>query len=162
MYSAGLRISETCSLSLPKLEANLSSARIVGKGNKERQVFFSAEAVAALAEWLPLRAAHAAKEVEQLFISRKGGALSVSGCSYIFRQYADRALTPKHLHPHTMRHSFATHLVNSGCDVRVVQELLGHSSISTTARYTHVDMEGLKKTYMKAHPHSGIRRDNSI
>jgi integrase/recombinase XerC len=156
MYSAGLRISELCSLRLGSLEKGCSRARIRGKGGKERYVFFSEEGQAAIAAYLPAREARvkAEKPVDALFINRRGGALSVDGVRWIIGVYSERSKLPKNVHPHALRHSFATHLVNSGCDIRIVQELMGHASLSTTQRYTHVNMERLKAVYHKAHPHS--------
>ena len=160
MYSGGLRISETASLSLKNMERDLSGARIMGKGNKERQVFFSEEAREALYSYLAVRQVRIKSErpTDKLFISRKGAPISVPGLRWIISRYAERSGLGKSIHPHSLRHSFATHLVNSGCDVRVVQELLGHASISTTQRYTHVNMEHLRKVYNKAHPHGGQRK----
>jgi len=160
MYSAGLRISETAALTLKTMEKDLSGARIIGKGNKERYVFFSEEASDALRAYLPVRQKKikAEKPTDKLFINLKGVPISVSGLRWIISKYAERSGLDKSIHPHSLRHSFATHLVNSGCDVRVVQELLGHASISTTQRYTHVNMERLKKAYYKAHPHGGQRK----
>ena len=158
MYSAGLRISETVALSMGNISKGLDDARIIGKGGKERFVFFSAEAKEALVEYLAERAARLAKEgikkTEALFISRKGQPISVTGVRWIISRYAQCLGHGKNIHPHSLRHSFATHLVNSGCDIRIVQELLGHSSISTTQRYTHVNIENMKKVYAKAHPHA--------
>ena len=156
MYSAGLRISELFSLSLNALDQEGLSARVTGKGGKERYVFFSEEAGQALGDYLPVRLKRikAEKPTNRVFINRRGGPLSVAGIRWIISQYGDRLGLGKHVHPHALRHSFATHLLNSGCDVRLVQEMLGHSSISTTQRYTHVDMEHLKQAYMKAHPHA--------
>jgi integrase/recombinase XerC len=155
MYSAGLRISELASLSLESLLPDLSGGRVTGKGGKERYVFFSDEGREALAAYFPARQARikAEKPTAALFINRKGGPLSIPGIRWIIRSYAERSGLGKNIHPHALRHSFATHLVNSGCDVRVVQELLGHASLSTTQRYTHVNMEHLKKVYAAAHPH---------
>ena len=160
MYSGGLRISETASLSLKNMDADLSAARIIGKGNKERRVFFSDEAREALAAYLAVRKERikAERPTDKLFISRKGDPISVPGVRWIISKYAERSGLDKAIHPHSLRHSFATHLVNSGCDVRIVQELLGHASISTTQRYTHVNMERLKKVYSNAHPHGGLRK----
>ncbi|MDR3167784.1 MAG: tyrosine-type recombinase/integrase [Treponema sp.] len=154
-YSAGLRISEVASLSLNALDGDLGSGRVIGKGNKERYVFFSEEGRDALAAYLPARASriNAARPTDRLFINRNGGPLSVPGMRWIIAQYAERSGLQKNIYPHALRHTFATHLVNSGCDVRVVQELLGHASLSTTQRYTHVDMERLKQVYARAHPH---------
>jgi integrase/recombinase XerC len=162
MYSAGLRISELVGLTLSCLEGDLSGARVMGKGNKERYVFFSDEAREALGAYLPGRASRikASAPTDRLFINRKGGPISVPGVRWIITKYAERSGLEKNVHPHALRHSFATHLVNSGCDVRLIQELLGHASLSTTQRYTHVDMERLKRTYLKAHPHGMGKRNN--
>ena len=158
MYSAGLRISEVASLRVDALDRDQRGARVIGKGNKERQVYFTQEARAALQAWLPVRSSiamgHRGEPGGPVFIRRDGKPLSISGIRWIISRYA--ALSPQHIHPHTLRHSFATHLVNAGCDVRVVQELLGHASLSTTQRYTHLDMERLKKIYSKAHPHGKL------
>jgi integrase/recombinase XerC len=161
IYSGGLRISEAASLGLSGLSADLSEARIIGKGDKERFVFFSPEAAGALAAYFPARSAVIPGEAptDALFVSRRGKPLSVSGIRWIIRRYADRSTIQKRIYPHGLRHSFATHLVNAGLDVRIVQELLGHASLSTTQRYTHVDVERLKKVYAKAHPHGGKRGD---
>jgi len=157
MYSGGLRISETAALSLKNVSSDLSCARIIGKGNKERQVFFSDEVQEALNAYLPFRQQRikAERPTDRLFISLKGAPISVPGIRWIISKYAERSGLGVSIHPHSLRHSFATHLVNKGCDVRVVQELLGHASISTTQRYTHVNMEHLRKDYDKAHPHAG-------
>jgi integrase/recombinase XerC len=160
MYSAGLRLSELAGLRLANLERDNRGGRVIGKGNKERQFFLSEEAQKALGEWLKVRAAFLGQLSdgprpgnEPLFISRRGRPLSVSGVKWIITQYSQQSHLNKAVHPHMLRHSFATHLVNSGCDVRVVQELLGHASLSTTQRYTHVDMARLKRVYARAHPH---------
>ncbi len=191
MYSGGLRISELASLRLKDLDADLSSARVEGKGGKERRVFFSPEAQEALALYLPQRAALVARKgvgrssgtsqiepsgtptsgaslslggkrpkggrggLEPLFVNRRGLAITVRGVRWIVERYAAASDLATPVHPHSLRHSFATHLVNAGCDVRTVQELLGHASLSTTQRYTHVDVERLKRTYESAHPHAG-------
>jgi integrase/recombinase XerC len=160
MYSTGLRISELVSLSTDNVSSTLDDARIIGKGGKERYVFFSEEAKEALTDYLPERAARLRMtgikgDKKAFFISRKGRALSITGTRWIIARYAQQSGLEKRVHPHTMRHSFATHLVNAGCDVRMVQEMLGHSSLSTTQRYAHVNIERLKKTYSAAHPHAG-------
>jgi integrase/recombinase XerC len=159
MYSGGLRISELASLKVTDLQGNCSAARVLGKGGKERFVFFSDEGRDALAAYLAVRGSRIPAEspTDKLFVSQKGRALSVPGLRWIISRYDARSGLGKHIHPHALRHSFATHLVNSGCDVRVVQELLGHASLSTTQRYTHVDMERLKEVYTKAHPHGKIQ-----
>jgi len=154
MYSAGLRISELVSLSMKRLTGNMDGAKITGKGGKDRMVFFSDEARAALLDYLPEREAKVKNASDALFVSEKGRPLSVSGTRWIITQYAQVSGLGKNIHPHSLRHSFATHLVNAGCDVRIVQEMLGHTSLSTTQRYAHVNIEGLKKVYAKAHPHA--------
>jgi integrase/recombinase XerC len=165
MYSAGLRISELASLTmgnLTKSKRDPEGARITGKGGKERYVFFSDEAREALREYLPEREARirmaglrGADSKGPLFVSGKGRPISVPGVRWIIGRYAERSGLGKNIHPHRLRLIFATHLVNAGCDVRIVQEMLGHSSISTTQRYTHVNIENMKKVYAAAHPHGG-------
>jgi len=162
MYSGGLRISELVSLTMDSLLDGREGARIIGKGGKERFVFFTEEGISALNDYLPLREArmsaagfdaHAGSS--QVFINSKCRPITIPGIRWIISKYTERSGLGKRIHPHSFRHSFATHLVNSGCDVRLVQELLGHASLSTTQRYTHVNIEGLKKVYEKTHPHSG-------
>ena len=162
MYSAGLRISELVSLGMKALAKNLEGARIVGKGGKERMVFFSEEAQYAILDYLPEREARlrqvgleSCDRDGALFVSRKGRPISVPGVRWIIGRYAVRLGIGKNIHPHSLRHSFATHLVNAGCDVRIVQEMLGHASLSTTQRYAHVNIARLKKVYGQAHPHGG-------
>jgi integrase/recombinase XerC len=160
MYSGGLRIQELVSLSLKDMSASFDEAKITGKGGKQRYVFFSDEAKTAIVEYLPcrsqrLKTAGVNDKKEALFINRRGKSISVPGVRWIISRYAQQSGIGKNIHPHALRHSFATHLVNSGCDVRVVQEMLGHSSLSTTQRYTHVNLENIKKIYAAAHPHGG-------
>jgi integrase/recombinase XerC len=159
MYSAGLRISELAALVMRSVSSNLSEARVVGKGGRERYVFFSDEAREALVEYLYereecLRSAGIDSKQAALFISRKARNLSVPGVRWIIYRYARQLNLGKNIHPHALRHSFATHLVNSGCDVRIVQEMLGHASLSTTQRYTHINVDKLKQVYAASHPHS--------
>ena len=158
MYSAGLRISEVASLALADISRSFQEAKITGKGGKQRIVFFSDEAKQAIIEYLPgraerLRLSGIDPAKYTLFISRKGNSISIPGVRWIISRYAQSSGLGKNIHPHSLRHSFATHLVNSGCDVRVVQEMLGHSSLSTTQRYTHINLENLKKVYAASHPH---------
>jgi integrase/recombinase XerC len=149
MYSAGLRVSELVSLQFSSFDSTMESARIIGKGDKERVVFFSEEAREAIAAYMPSRKkkADAGSDHGFFFINKKGGALTAAGVRWIIRTYSERSSLPKDVHPHSLRHSFATHLMNGGADIRVVQELLGHASISTTQRYTHVNIERLKQVY---------------
>ena len=159
MYSGGLRISELASLSVKDIESK--NVKIRGKGNADRYVFFSDEAYEAVNSYLPEREKKLAdknQSADRLFISQEGKKLSETGIRWIITQYAAVSGLEKRINPHALRHSFATHLVNAGCDVRVVQELLGHVSISTTQRYTHVDMERLKQVYAEAHPHGTLQK----
>jgi integrase/recombinase XerC len=158
MYSAGLRISEVVSLTIANISPTLEDAKIKGKGGKERFVFFSDEAREAIAEYLPQREARLNMsgidgKRNELFVNRKGRPISIPGVRWIISKYAQHSGIGKNIHPHALRHSFATHLVNGGCDVRVVQEMLGHSSLSTTQRYTHINLDKLKKVYAASHPH---------
>jgi len=159
LYTSGCRVSEIAGLTMRDIERDLSSAVVRGKGNKERRVFFAKDARKALAEYLPERAALIGRMQENpaakaaLFLSSRGNPLSVRGVQFILAHYTDAAEGFKHLSPHALRHSFATTMISRGADIRVVQELLGHSSISTTQRYTHVTGEGLKRLYHRAHPH---------
>lgn len=159
LYSTGCRVSEMASLKLSDFMEGYASAVVKGKGSKDRMVFFSRSARKAIAEYLPERAALLARRAGTdsgggfLFVSGKGRPLSVRGMQFILAHYTDHAEGLRHLSPHAMRHSFATTLITRGADIRVVQELLGHESISTTQRYTHVTTERLKKLYHRAHPH---------
>ncbi|HOU38988.1 MAG TPA: tyrosine-type recombinase/integrase [Treponemataceae bacterium] len=156
LYSTGCRVSEIVNLSLADMDPEGTSATVTGKGRKQRKVFFSREARSALADYLAERNAVLARHQERdlsknrLFISKRGRALSVRGIQFIIERYTDDA---RHLSPHALRHSFATTLVGRGVDIRSVQEMLGHSSISTTQRYTHVSRDELNKLYHQAHPH---------
>lgn len=155
-YSSGCRVSELASLELSDFKNDYSSAIITGKGNKDRKVFFAQDAQKALKEYLLDRNARFPKsQVKKLFLNQKGGALSVKGIRYIVYRYSGIEGTNKHISPHTFRHSFATAMLENGADIRIVQDLLGHSSISTTQRYTHITTQRLKDVYNQAFPHSG-------
>ena len=158
MYSSGCRISEITNLKLSDFMDNYHSAIVTGKGNKQRRVFFGEEARNALARYYQDRKkvmaeSHIEKPTDQLFINQKGEPISVAGIRYIITRYSGVEGTNHHVNPHAFRHTFATTMLNNGADVRIVQEMLGHSSISTTQRYTHVNTEKLIEIYNKAHPH---------
>ncbi|SLM19452.1 Tyrosine recombinase XerC [uncultured spirochete] len=157
MYSTGCRVSELCGMQLARLNLSADSIRVKGKGSKERLVFLCDSAVQAIKRYLPYRAALMRRlgieEHNKIFINAKGHPLSTRGAEKIVEKRRLQAGIKKHLTPHTFRHSFATHLVAAGADMRVVQEMLGHSSISTTQVYAHVDMERLRRVYEQAHPH---------
>ena len=156
LYSSGCRVSEIISLKVSDLQNNNHSAIVTGKGRKQRTVFFEEKSREALKEYLEDRKKvlnDNKKETSALFINQKGFPLSVSGLRYILNRYSGAEGTNHHINPHAFRHTFATHLLSNGADVRMVQEMLGHSSISTTQRYTHITTERLIDIYNKAHPH---------
>jgi site-specific recombinase XerD len=174
LYSTGCRVAEASNLTLDRLDLEGGSARVMGKGSKERVVFLAAPAKAALGAYLPLRsermvrigaaakgspagATRRAEAKEYLFVNARGGRLTERGIEWILQGYSERSGNRRPVSPHAFRHSFATHLVNRGADIRAVQELLGHASVSTTQVYAHVDMERLRKVYDQAHPHGSSR-----
>lgn len=157
LYSTGCRISELVSLNLTDVNLKDRSARVMGKGSKERTVFIGREALAVLREYILRRPHHAAGDPDSaraLFMNHKGRRLTDRGVRFILGSYLAAAGLGKRVTPHTFRHSFATHLLNRGADIRAVQELLGHASLSTTQVYTHVGLERLKRVYRRAHPHA--------
>ena len=157
LYSSGCRVSELAQLKLGDVSAAYDSALVRGKGGKDRRVFFSKEACAALKRYVAERGKiigkAGGKTTEALFINRKGGALSARGMRFIVSRYSSAEGTNRHVSPHVFRHTFATAMLRSGADIRAVQEMLGHSSISTTQRYTHITTEELTALYNRAHPH---------
>jgi len=159
LYSSGCRVSELVSLKFTDFKDGTRSALIRGKGNKERYVYFEEDARKALEAYLDDRKARFPSSTEKhIFLNQGGTALSARGLQYILSRYSGPEGTNHHVSPHAFRHTFATTMLANGADVRVVQELLGHSSISTTQRYTHVTTERLIDIYNKAHPHG---KDNN-
>jgi len=159
LYATGMRIAEAISLPVDAVLAD-GSLRVVGKGNKERLCFISRRAVAAVERWLPERAARLQAlrvESNHLFVGASGTAISTSSGREAVRRACIGAGLSGRASPHTLRHSFATHLIDGGADIRVVQELLGHASIATTQIYTHVSADRLRRVYDQAHP-SGTPR----
>jgi integrase/recombinase XerD len=154
LYSTGLRVSELVSLRLNELDMSMGCARCIGKGNKERLVPVGRKALAAvrryLAETRP--AILRGRTSPFLFLSRRGSKLSRVGFWKMLKAYGRRAGLPPGLSPHKLRHSFATHLLEGGADLRSVQMMLGHADISTTQIYTHVTQERLRKIYKEHHP----------
>ncbi len=159
LYSSGCRISEITNLCLSDFLNGYDRAVVTGKGDKQRIVYFSDEAKAALKLYLADRKKvmeenGTAGTTDRIFISQRGRPLSIRGINYIITRYSGAEGTNHHVNPHAFRHTFATTMIGNGADVRLVQEMLGHSSISTTQRYTHITTEKLIETYNKAHPHS--------
>jgi len=154
LYAAGLRVSELVNLKTFEVNQDAGVLRILGKGSKERLVPLGEEAVDWIrryqAEWRP--ALLGRRQSEALFVTTRGAAMTRQAFWLNIKRYGDRALPGKPISPHVLRHAFATHLINHGADLRVVQMLLGHADISTTQIYTHVARERLKALHAKHHP----------
>jgi integrase/recombinase XerD len=159
LYGAGLRVSEAVGLVKAGVDLEGRIVRVVGKGGKERLVPLGRPAAEALRRYLALGRPHLDhRHRPDLFLNVRGGALTRSGAFLILRRLADRAgLDPGRVHPHLLRHSFATHLLEGGADLRSVQEMLGHADVGTTERYTHVSDKHRREAYFNAHPHARRR-----
>jgi len=160
-YSSGLRRAELCGLTLQEGVRAVRDAEltITGKGARTRTVPVGRKACAALGRWLEVRATIASPETQALFVGARGSAVHPRLVATQLERWAQAAGIPSHVHPHVLRHSFATHLLQSSGDLRAVQDLLGHASISTTQVYTHLDFQHLAKVYDAAHPRA--RRKSS-
>ncbi|WP_341502429.1 tyrosine recombinase XerC [Gallaecimonas sp. GXIMD4217] len=152
MYSSGLRLAELASVELHDLDLAGGEIRVTGKGSKTRILPVGRVALAAVRTWLKIRPEFAGPGERALFVSQRGGRLSHRAIQSRFSQYARKAGLDSHLHPHKLRHSFATHMLEASGDLRAVQELLGHSQLATTQIYTHLDMNHLAQVYDSAHP----------
>jgi len=154
LYASGLRVSELVTLSLGQVSQDMGVVKVTGKGNKERLVPVGEEALI----WIRRYAAGARPDIlagrqsDMLFITARGGAMTRQGFWHLVRRYARQAGIRPDVSPHTLRHAFATHLLNHGADLRVVQLLLGHADISTTQIYTHIARERLKSLHARHHP----------
>ena len=159
LYASGCRISEALSIKVRDLDFASGQVLITGKGNKQRFVFFGKQTAGILQSYLPLRQQVVTKEgsdTEALFIDYKGNALTARGATWILKQYKLNAHIDKNVTLHTFRHTFATHILESGADIRAVQELLGHAGLSTTQIYTHVGIGRLKDIHRTTHPHGKL------
>ena len=156
LYGAGLRVSEAVSLDRAGVDLDERLVRTVGKGRKERVVPIGRSAAEALRRYLSRgRPFLDRKHRPELFLNAQGGALTRAGAFLILRRLAAKAgFEPERIHPHLLRHSFATHLLEGGADLRSVQEMLGHADLSTTELYTHVTDRRRRETYFQAHPHA--------
>lgn len=160
IYSSGLRISELCSLDLYDLNLQDASLRVTGKGSKTRELPVGKQALVALKDWLKFRHEKATEKSGQaLFLSSRGSRISPRTIQKQLGEYGIKQGINSKISPHMLRHSFASHILESSGDLRAVQELLGHSNISTTQIYTHLDYQHLAKVYDKAHPRSS-RKDH--
>ncbi len=156
LYSAGLRVGELTGLDLEQVDFDPEMVKVKGKGNKERIVPFGTEARKALLSYLPYREQvlekRGAKDEPALFINRLGSRLSARSVQRMVAKQAIKAGIVKKVTPHTLRHAMASHMLESGADLKTIQDILGHASLSTTQIYTHLDMTGLSAIYDKAHP----------
>lgn len=155
-YSCGLRLSELVSLDCKMLNLTDAELKVMGKGSKERKLPIGGEALRWLKQWLELRELYA-PESDALFISQSGQRISTRNVQKRFEQWGIKQGVSTHIHPHKLRHSFATHLLESSGDLRAVQELLGHKNLATTQIYTHLDFQHLASVYDSAHPRAKRR-----
>jgi len=156
-YASGIRLSELVALDLDDVDLAGRMVRVMGKGRKERIVPFNQKASAALRAWLKDRLA--LTRGDALFVNARGGRLTGRSVQRLVARYVSSCSTRFGISPHALRHSFATHLLQAGADLRAIQELLGHVQLSTTQRYTHVNVAQLLDVYRKAHPRARSRRD---
>jgi integrase/recombinase XerC len=159
LYASGLRVSELVGLTIGNLDRSGQMLRVLGKGRKERVVPYGAKAQQALEAYWPLRSKlltqpRTKPSPEAVFLNHRGGRLSTKSIRQIVKSYARLANVNWNLHPHSLRHAFATHLLADGADLRAIQELLGHVSLTSTQRYTQASIEQLMAVYDKAHPHA--------
>ena len=156
LYATGMRAGELVTLCLSDVDYDEGVIRVIGKGNKERMTLLGRQAVFALQRYArkgrPELLLNAEKDDGALFVNRYGGRLSDRGVRKLFDRYCDAASTHLKITPHVLRHTFATHLLSNGADLRLIQELLGHASLTTTQMYTHVSTERLQEVYAQAHP----------
>jgi integrase/recombinase XerC len=151
-YSSGLRLDELVSANLQDIDWSEALIRVRGKGNKQRVLPIGRMAVAAIKDWLKVRSAYVGSEPEALFLSKQKNRISNRQVQQRVKLWSERQGLAQHLHPHMLRHSFATHMLESSSDLRAVQELLGHANLNTTQVYTHLDFQQLAKVYDSAHP----------
>lgn len=160
MYSCGIRVSELEGLNIPDIDFEQRIIRVIGKGNKERILPIGRKALKTVGDYmdaaLPLRRRNRQDKSgdEPLFLNNRGGRLTARGIGLIVKKYVKVCGLMTDISPHSLRHTFATHLLDGGADLRSVQELLGHASLSTTQKYTHVSLDRLMEVYDKAHPRS--------
>jgi site-specific recombinase XerD len=156
LYSSGLRRAECAALNVGDLDLLSGCVRVLGKGSKERLVPVGGAALSCLRE--SLRGRGGPGDGEPLFVNRRGARLSHEGVAFVVRRWARRSALLKSVTPHAFRHSFATHLLNRGCSIREVQEMLGHANLNTTQIYTHVSLKRLKDVYDASHPRGAASR----
>jgi integrase/recombinase XerC len=163
LYGSGLRVSELCGLDVGSLDLSGGTARVIGKGDKERIVPLGRKAIEAVREYLAARPLlvhpkHGRQDPRALLLSTRGARLGVRAVQLLVHRYGALGAGRADLHPHALRHTCATHMLDGGADLRAIQEMLGHASLTTTQRYTHVSMEHLMKVYDQAHPLARVAR----
>jgi integrase/recombinase XerC len=157
LYGSGLRVSEVCGLDRHAVDLSAATARVLGKGSKERLVPLGSKCVEALERWLEVRGhmvhpKRGTQDPDALFLAVTGKRMYVRAVHALVQSYGSLGAGRADLHPHALRHTCATHMLDGGADLRAIQEMLGHASLSTTQRYTHVSMEHLMRVYDAAHP----------
>lgn len=150
LFDTGLRVSEAVNIKLSDINKNECSIRVLGKGKKERIVYFGEYALSYLNDYMTIRVSINSLDKNYLFLNKNYTKLTRRGAEYLINSVTKQALLKQKVTPHTLRHSFATEMLNNGCDIRSVQELLGHKSLSTTGIYTHVTNEVVRTEYLKA------------
>ncbi len=163
LYASGVRVSEAASLDVSNVDLEVAECRILGKGSKQRIVLLGKTAIYWLQRYLTDSRSRLLRSGSEtaLFVNRFGGRLTARGIQMLVKRYVTEAGLSPEFHTHSFRHSFATHLLNGGADLRVVQDLLGHESPSTTQVYTHVSAEQSRKVYLGAHPGNRVRRNRT-
>lgn len=158
-YSTGIRVSELCNISLNDLNLSEKTIRIIGKGNKERIVYYGRIASLSLEKYLKIRSLFKPQTNEFLFVNRQGNPISRESVEYIIDKILKTSSVARKISPHTLRHTFATHLLDNGADLKSVQEMLGHQNLNTTEIYTHVSNERLRAAYLKFHPNKNRQKN---
>ncbi len=161
LYGCGLRLSELIALDLSKIEWQEQTLDVTGKGSKQRRVPFGKKAHKALKNWIKMRSQLVNENEQAVFISQRGNRISASSVQQRLKKWAQLKGLDQSLYPHLMRHSFASHILQSSHDLRAVQELLGHANLSTTQIYTHLDFQHLAKVYDSAHPRAKLKSPKS-
>lgn len=152
LYATGIRVSELVNIKVMDLDMNLPGVKVLGKGNKERFVPFGEFCRQSIEQYLEKFKPLKSKSHPYLIVNMKGDPITERGVRYLLKDVVERTAGVTEIHPHKLRHTFATHLLNQGADLRTVQSLLGHVNLSTTGKYTHVSNQQLRKVYLSAHP----------
>ncbi|MFT5397128.1 MAG: integrase/recombinase XerC [Gammaproteobacteria bacterium] len=161
IYSSGLRLAELISINMGDIDFSDRVLTVTGKGKKMRSVPVGKHAIQAIKNWLKIRQSMVNENENALFISQRGKRISPRSVQERLKQWAIKQGLPSHVHPHMLRHSFASHMLESSGDLRAVQELLGHADISTTQVYTHLDFQHLAQVYDKSHPRAHRKKSDS-